>query len=198
LSLVYRGNNTPNYTSAFHQELSSLQRHKIRMAQYISDIAYALSNCLSCFPGSPQLKINNRSFKILRLLGEVSPFPFDQLAIAILTRLPGRLLLRLPRTGYILRSNLRTQEDTMSLWSRIGCAGHERSRSLCTLYTTSQHHPRSRPLRRLRPIRPQRQNSIHSSSLLPSWKPPRHHKRKSSKPHQVSRTEIDGVVFGCL
>ena len=25
---------------------------------------------MSCFPGSPQLKINNRSFKILRLLGE--------------------------------------------------------------------------------------------------------------------------------
>jgi serine/threonine kinase 16 len=25
-----------------------------------------------CFPSSPQLKINSRSFKILRLLGEVS------------------------------------------------------------------------------------------------------------------------------
>jgi hypothetical protein len=41
------------------------------MAQYVQDLVYALSNCMSCFPGSPKLKINNRSFKILRLLGEV-------------------------------------------------------------------------------------------------------------------------------
>ncbi|TVY23278.1 Serine/threonine-protein kinase [Lachnellula hyalina] len=40
------------------------------MAQYFFDLVYTLSNCMSCFPGSPQLKINNRSFKILRLLGE--------------------------------------------------------------------------------------------------------------------------------
>ena len=30
---------------------------------------------MTCFPGSPQLKINSRSFKILRLLGEVSRPP---------------------------------------------------------------------------------------------------------------------------
>ncbi|EPE36050.1 Protein kinase-like (PK-like) [Glarea lozoyensis ATCC 20868] len=40
------------------------------MAQYFLDLFYTLTNCMSCFPGSPQLKINSRSFKILRLLGE--------------------------------------------------------------------------------------------------------------------------------
>ncbi|KAI9745328.1 MAG: hypothetical protein M1818_001608 [Claussenomyces sp. TS43310] len=40
------------------------------MAQYLIDLFYTLTNCMSCFPGSPQLKINSRSFKILRLLGE--------------------------------------------------------------------------------------------------------------------------------
>lgn len=42
-----------------------------KMAQVFSDLFYSLSNCLTCFPGSPTLKINSRSFKILRLLGEV-------------------------------------------------------------------------------------------------------------------------------
>ncbi|SPN97107.1 related to Prk1p, and serine/threonine protein kinase homolog from A. thaliana [Cephalotrichum gorgonifer] len=40
------------------------------MAQMIQDLFYSLGNCLNCFPGSPTLKINGRSFKILRLLGE--------------------------------------------------------------------------------------------------------------------------------
>ncbi|CCU78988.1 serine/threonine protein kinase [Blumeria hordei DH14] len=40
------------------------------MAQYITDIVHALTNCMGCFPGTPTLKINNRSFKIARLLGE--------------------------------------------------------------------------------------------------------------------------------
>ncbi|KAG9240363.1 kinase-like domain-containing protein [Calycina marina] len=40
------------------------------MAQYVMDILYTLTNCMSCFPGSPNLKINSRSFKIQRLLGE--------------------------------------------------------------------------------------------------------------------------------
>jgi serine/threonine kinase 16 len=31
---------------------------------------YWASSCLACFPSSPNLKINSRSFKILRLLGE--------------------------------------------------------------------------------------------------------------------------------
>ncbi|KAI5799145.1 kinase-like domain-containing protein [Peziza echinospora] len=40
------------------------------MAQYVLDLVYSLTNCMCCFPGSPRLTINNRSFKILRLLGE--------------------------------------------------------------------------------------------------------------------------------
>ncbi|PKS12022.1 hypothetical protein jhhlp_001318 [Lomentospora prolificans] len=40
------------------------------MANMIQDLIYSLGNCLNCFPGSPTLKINGRSFKILRLLGE--------------------------------------------------------------------------------------------------------------------------------
>ncbi|KZL73560.1 serine/threonine protein kinase [Colletotrichum tofieldiae] len=40
------------------------------MAQIFLDVLYSFGNCLNCFPGSPTLKINSRSFKILRLLGE--------------------------------------------------------------------------------------------------------------------------------
>ncbi|ORY60186.1 kinase-like domain-containing protein [Pseudomassariella vexata] len=40
------------------------------MAQLLQDLMYSFGNCLNCFPGSPTLKINSRSFKILRLLGE--------------------------------------------------------------------------------------------------------------------------------
>ncbi|KAI0594449.1 serine/threonine protein kinase [Biscogniauxia sp. FL1348] len=40
------------------------------MAQLVLDLVYSFGNCLNCFPGSPTLKINSRSFKILRLLGE--------------------------------------------------------------------------------------------------------------------------------
>ncbi|KAM0332333.1 hypothetical protein ACHAQA_002610 [Verticillium albo-atrum] len=40
------------------------------MAQLLLDLVTSFGNCLSCFPGSPTLKINSRSFKILRLLGE--------------------------------------------------------------------------------------------------------------------------------
>ena len=35
------------------------------------DLLSSLTNCFFCFPGAPQLKVNNRSFKLLRLLGEV-------------------------------------------------------------------------------------------------------------------------------
>lgn len=41
------------------------------LGSYFLDAIYSLTNCMVCFPGSPQLKINSRSFKILRLLGEV-------------------------------------------------------------------------------------------------------------------------------
>jgi serine/threonine kinase 16 len=40
------------------------------MAQFLQDLIYSFGSCLNCFPGSPTLKINSRSFKILRLLGE--------------------------------------------------------------------------------------------------------------------------------
>jgi serine/threonine kinase 16 len=45
------------------------------MASALLDLFYSMGNCLSCFPSSPQLKINSRSFKILRLLGEVCVQP---------------------------------------------------------------------------------------------------------------------------
>lgn len=41
------------------------------LATYFMDVVYSFTNCMVCFPSSPQLKINSRSFKILRLLGEV-------------------------------------------------------------------------------------------------------------------------------
>ncbi|KAH8433689.1 putative serine/threonine protein kinase ENV7 [Aspergillus melleus] len=40
------------------------------MAQYFFDLLYNITDCMCCFPSTPQLKINNRSFKLLRLLGE--------------------------------------------------------------------------------------------------------------------------------
>ncbi|EWC48059.1 hypothetical protein DRE_02638 [Drechslerella stenobrocha 248] len=39
------------------------------MAQYLLDLVYTFTSCMSCFP-TPALVINHRSFKILRLLGE--------------------------------------------------------------------------------------------------------------------------------
>ncbi|KIW16851.1 hypothetical protein PV08_04041 [Exophiala spinifera] len=40
------------------------------MAQTLMDIFYSLGSCVYCFPSTPQLKINHRSFRMLRLLGE--------------------------------------------------------------------------------------------------------------------------------
>lgn len=40
------------------------------MASILADILYSITSCLNCFPSSPNLRINSRSFKILRLLGE--------------------------------------------------------------------------------------------------------------------------------
>ncbi|KAK4935908.1 Serine/threonine-protein kinase env7 [Elasticomyces elasticus] len=40
------------------------------MANTIMDIFYSLGSCIYCFPSTPQLKINSRSFRMLRLLGE--------------------------------------------------------------------------------------------------------------------------------
>ena len=41
------------------------------MAQYLVDLLSSLASCMCCFSGTPRLKIKNRSFRILRLLGEV-------------------------------------------------------------------------------------------------------------------------------
>jgi serine/threonine kinase 16 len=40
------------------------------MSSILVDVFYSISSCLVCFPSTPQLRINSRSFKILRLLGE--------------------------------------------------------------------------------------------------------------------------------
>jgi len=40
------------------------------MAQYLLDLLYSLTTCITCFPSSPNLTINSRTFKILSLLGE--------------------------------------------------------------------------------------------------------------------------------
>ena len=40
------------------------------MSSYVVDVMWQLTNCFNCFPSNPALKINGRSYKILRLLGE--------------------------------------------------------------------------------------------------------------------------------
>ncbi|KAJ9664502.1 Serine/threonine-protein kinase env7 [Neophaeococcomyces mojaviensis] len=40
------------------------------MAQTLLDLVSNFTNCLFCFPSNPQLRINSRSFRMLRLLGE--------------------------------------------------------------------------------------------------------------------------------
>ncbi|THW31219.1 kinase-like protein [Aureobasidium pullulans] len=40
------------------------------MTSYVVDTLWQLTNCFNCFPSNPALKINGRSYKILRLLGE--------------------------------------------------------------------------------------------------------------------------------
>lgn len=41
-----------------------------QLSHYILDAVWQLSQCCNCFPSTPSLRINGRSFKILRLLGE--------------------------------------------------------------------------------------------------------------------------------
>ncbi|KXT13799.1 hypothetical protein AC579_2341 [Pseudocercospora musae] len=41
-----------------------------QLSHYVLDGFWQLGNCFNCFPKTPSLKINGRSFKILRLLGE--------------------------------------------------------------------------------------------------------------------------------
>ncbi|KAK9471931.1 kinase-like domain-containing protein [Dipodascopsis tothii] len=39
------------------------------VSQYVLDLAYSLTSCVMCFP-SPQVRINGRTYKMLRVLGE--------------------------------------------------------------------------------------------------------------------------------
>lgn len=41
-----------------------------QLSHYVLDGLWQLGNCFNCFPTNPSLRINGRSFKILRLLGE--------------------------------------------------------------------------------------------------------------------------------
>ncbi|KAF2482485.1 kinase-like domain-containing protein [Neohortaea acidophila] len=41
-----------------------------QLSHYVLDGIWQLQSCFNCFPSNPSLKINGRSFKILRLLGE--------------------------------------------------------------------------------------------------------------------------------
>lgn len=71
------------------------------MAQYFFDLLYNFTDCMCCFPSVPQLKINNRSFKLLRLLGEVSPDGELLKRPSDAWRIIGRFLLCLPRPGQV-------------------------------------------------------------------------------------------------
>lgn len=52
--------------------MQTIQQSRETMASYIMDLLSTLTNCLACFPRSPNLKINSKTYKMLRLLGEVS------------------------------------------------------------------------------------------------------------------------------
>ncbi|EME38432.1 hypothetical protein DOTSEDRAFT_181583 [Dothistroma septosporum NZE10] len=41
-----------------------------QLSHYVLDGVWQLGNCFSCFPSNPSLRVNGRSLKILRLLGE--------------------------------------------------------------------------------------------------------------------------------
>ncbi len=50
-----------------------------QLSHYILDGLWQLQSCFHCFPSNPSLKINGRSFKILRLLGEGGKHKLRQL-----------------------------------------------------------------------------------------------------------------------
>ena len=166
------------------------------MAQYFLDLVYTLTNCMSCFPGSPQLKINNRSFKILRLLGEVykqknpsSKAQADRLTL-------GRILICLSRPRYRQWSSLCSQEDPLSIRTRIRCAGHEGSRGLCALCTKSEYYPQRRLLRFFRSIWSGRKDCIHSVAILQKGKSARYYQCESGQSYQIPWKEIDDFIPG--
>lgn len=153
------------------------------MTQYLQDLVYTLTNCMSCFPGSPLLKINSRSFKILRLLGEVFAFIFPLFRDLRADISAGWLLIRILGPRHQQRSTLRAQEDPMSLWPGICRAGHEGSRGLRALHPQSQYHSQRRLQCVCRSFRSGCEDCLHTSSLLPPRKPTRHNQCESSKSH---------------
>ena len=62
----------PRLRCALYHALRCLAATMASMASYVMDLVYSLTNCMSCFPSSPNLRINNKTYKLLRLLGEVS------------------------------------------------------------------------------------------------------------------------------
>lgn len=154
----------------------------ITMAQYFFDLLYNFTDCMCCFPSSPQLKINNRSFKLLRLLGEVRHHPQRQLARLTLTS-TGRILLRLSRPRQSDLRALCAEKDPLPLRPRVRIASPQGSRSLQPIQLASEHYPLDRPLRlhRIRlqvPIgwrRSRLQNCLHLAPLLPARQSARCH-----------------------
>lgn len=118
-----------------HRKARDARRRNLTaaMAHLIQDLVYSLGNCLNCFPGSPTLKVNGRSFKILRLLGEVrGPSAPSHCSFSFFYRpekrqpnglfhppltstTPGRLFLRLPRPGHGDVRDACPQEDSLPL-----------------------------------------------------------------------------------
>lgn len=78
------------------------------MAQYFFDLLYTFTDCMCCFPNSPQLKINNRSFKLLRLLGEVGRPRFP------LTTLPADRKINTYRAASPTSTSSRTRQPPSS------------------------------------------------------------------------------------
>lgn len=100
------------------------------MAQYFFDLLYNFTDCMCCFPSTPQLKINNRSFKLLRLLGEVSSDDEQPKRPSNAWHNIGRFLLCLPRPGQVHIRAFRAEKNPMPLRSGIRFAGPEGSRGV--------------------------------------------------------------------
>ena len=88
---------------------------------YLFDAVSSLLSC--CFP-DPQIKLNHRSFKILRLLGEGYEFDVPRVLAnkkGILIRLPRHRLEWVP---------LRSEKDSLSLWPGVCAECTKGSRSV--------------------------------------------------------------------
>ncbi len=140
---------------------------KMSAQYYFRELLYTLTNCIFCFPSSPQLKINSRSFKMLRLLGEVRCCQRIFLICALISA-SGWLLVRLSGPGNLHISTLCIEEDPLPVWTRICLACAKRGGGLYFVQSTSKHHR----VRRLfgivgeRQIGSRQQNSLHNIAIL--------------------------------